>query len=234
MPSEAECRHAIRLVAPQQLMSTNRRDEKVRTVDRHQVRTRRRDRRCLAANVPIRRDQPSNKYCVSTSKFDEDTITLQGLPWCKDVRLCAPSPHGSRFAVCDNRRMVECGPVEKAVRGAVAPGDKLLTPTQRQPFIVKTIDPDGVVLLLGQKQSPIRLGWDCLEEVVPFIDGLGGDVKIGGKNDVDGTPGTLDEHLKKFTTTNTAGWVAALLSKAGVLEIVDEHPALLLGFAAEP
>ena len=81
------------------------------------------------------------------------------------------------------------------------------------------------MLLLGKGQHPARLSWGCLEGVVPFIERAGGDVRIGGQNDVEGIPGTLDEYLKEFTTTNTAGWVAALLEAAGIIEIIDGRPA---------
>ena len=121
--------------------------------------------------------------------------------------------------------MVEEGPVARAVRTSIKPGQTLVTPTARAPFSVKSIDAEGVVLLLGKGEHPARLSWVCLEGVVSFIERLGGDVPIGGQNDVEGRPGTLDEHLKAFTTTNTAGWVASLLEAAGILEIVDERPA---------
>ncbi|HUP15311.1 MAG TPA: hypothetical protein VM848_04600 [Acidimicrobiia bacterium] len=42
------------------------------------------------------------------------------------------------------------GPVEKAIRTAIARGQVLETPTQGKPFTVEEIDSKGVVLLLGE------------------------------------------------------------------------------------
>lgn len=50
-------------------------------------------------------------------------------------------------------------------------------------------------------------------------------VLIGGVYSVDGTPGSLDEHLKGFLKTATAGWVAVVLEKAAVISIDRSRPA---------
>jgi hypothetical protein len=47
------------------------------------------------------------------------------------------------------------------------------------------------------------------------------------RHDVTGKPGTLDEHLKAFTKTNTAGWVAVVLEKAGVVDLIRDRPAYI-------
>ncbi|MFN0252729.1 MAG: hypothetical protein ACKV2T_37995 [Kofleriaceae bacterium] len=120
--------------------------------------------------------------------------------------------------------MAEEGPVTRAIRASLTPGQTLFTPTARAPFRIE-FETEGVVLLLGKGEHRTRLSWDCLDGVVPFIASAGGNVRIGGLNDVEGNPGTLDEYLKGFTTTNTAGWVAALLEAAGILELIDERPA---------
>jgi hypothetical protein len=115
--------------------------------------------------------------------------------------------------------------VEQAVREAISPGQVLHTPSMRRPFTVETLDSRGVVLQLGRGQWSTRLSWECLEGVVPFIRQHGGEVEIGGQHQVDGNPGTLDEHLKGCIKRTTAGWVASLLEQAGVLVIERSRPA---------
>jgi hypothetical protein len=50
-------------------------------------------------------------------------------------------------------------------------------------------------------------------------------VVIGSVYSTDSQPGSLDEYLKRFLKTATAGWVAVVLEKAGVLEIDRSRPA---------
>ena len=116
------------------------------------------------------------------------------------------------------------GPVEKAIRASVVQGQVMHTPSRNAPFVIDRIDSQGIVLLLGRGEWPTRLTWECLEGVVPFIDSHGGIVDIGGRHDVVGNPGTLDEYLKSCLKTTTAGWVAVVLDTAGVLEIVHSRP----------
>jgi len=42
---------------------------------------------------------------------------------------------------------------------------------------------------------------------------------------VDSQAGSLDEYLKRFLSRATAGWVAAVLERADVLEIDRSRPA---------
>ena len=86
--------------------------------------------------------------------------------------------------------------VRRAVEERVSSGSQLRTPSRGKPFVVHTIDGGGVVLLLGAGRWPTRLSWECLEGVVPFIREHGGEVDIGGRHEVEGNPGTLDEWLK--------------------------------------
>ncbi|HAX82055.1 MAG TPA: hypothetical protein DCY40_05775 [Actinobacteria bacterium] len=118
----------------------------------------------------------------------------------------------------------DMGPVQLAVRSRLRQGQVLHTPTQQKPFKVGRIDGDGVVLLLGKGERPVPLGWDCLEGVVPFLAERG-TIDIGGRHEVAGNPGTLDEYLKGCTPVNTAGWVAVLLEEAGIVAVVRERPA---------
>lgn len=113
--------------------------------------------------------------------------------------------------------------VEAAIRRHVAPGERLLTPMKGAPFVVKSIGSDGVVLLLGAGEAATKLSWDCLEGVVPFLEGKGL-VEIGSRYETEGREGTLDAYLKGYLTRATAGWVASLLEKAKVVEIVRGRP----------
>lgn len=116
------------------------------------------------------------------------------------------------------------GPVQLAVRSHLRQDQVLRTPTQQKPFKVGRIDGDGVVLLLGAGARPVTLGWDCLEGLVPFLAERG-TIDIGGRHEVAGNPGTLDEYLKGCVKRTTAGWVAVLLEEAGILAVVRDRPA---------
>ena len=116
------------------------------------------------------------------------------------------------------------GPVEQAIRRHITPGQQLHTPAQNAPFIVARIDREGVVLLLGAKRAWTPLSWDCLEGVVPFLAGRGW-VPIGSRYETQGQPGTLDGYLKGCIKRATAGWVAALLEQAQVVEVARTRPA---------
>lgn len=116
------------------------------------------------------------------------------------------------------------GVVERAVRASIGVGDELRTPSQGAPFIVKSFDRRGVVLLLGKQQTPTPITWTVLEGVVPFLEGRGW-VPIGGVYDTHADDRTLDGYLKRHIKRATAGWVAVLLEKAGVLRIDRERPA---------
>ncbi len=114
--------------------------------------------------------------------------------------------------------------VELAIRESIGTGQELQTPSRKKPFIVARLDGDGMVLLLGAKRAATRLTWSCLEGIVPFIQGHGGEVPIGGRHDVEGNPGTLDEWLKGCVNRTTAGWVAVVLETAGIVEILEVRP----------
>ncbi len=116
------------------------------------------------------------------------------------------------------------GPVQRAVRGSVTPGDVLRTPTGRGVFTIARYSDDGLVLLLGQHEAWTPLRWVALEEVPDLLRGRGW-VPIGGSYDVQGTPGTLDAHLKHYLKRATAGWVAVVLEAAGVVELDRARPA---------
>lgn len=113
--------------------------------------------------------------------------------------------------------------VERAIRSTTGPGTRLRTPTGRGEFSIAEVDARGVVLLLGRSEVPVRLPWGCLEGLGRFLDGAGW-VRIGSRFETFGDPGTLDEYLKQYTGTATAGWVASLLEHAGVVDIDRGSP----------
>jgi hypothetical protein len=55
----------------------------------------------------------------------------------------------------------------------------------------------GIVLLLGAKQARTPLPWQALEQAPDFLRGRDW-VLIGSVYSTDGTPGSLDAHLKTF------------------------------------
>ena len=116
------------------------------------------------------------------------------------------------------------GSVENAVHGAVSPGDLLATPSGRAQFTVAEYTARGIVLLLGEKQARTPLPWRALEQVPDFLRGRGW-VPIGSSYSTDGTPGSLDAYLKTFLKTATAGWIAVVLEKAGVITVDRTRPA---------
>jgi hypothetical protein len=116
------------------------------------------------------------------------------------------------------------GSVEAVVRKAVCPGDWLATPSGRGQFTVARYTADGLVLLLGEKQAWTPLPWRALEQVPDFLRGRGW-VLIGSVYSTDGTPGSLDAHLKTFLKRATAGWVAVVLEQAGVITVDRTRPA---------
>jgi hypothetical protein len=117
------------------------------------------------------------------------------------------------------------GKVEDAVRAAVAPGEVLATPSGRGHFRIARYTADALVLLMGETEAWTPLPWRALEEIPDFLRGRNW-VRIGSVY-ATGThhTGSLDEHLKRYTKTATAGWVAVVLEKAAVITIDRSRPA---------
>jgi hypothetical protein len=63
-----------------------------------------------------------------------------------------------------------------------------------------------------------------MEGIPEFLRGRAW-VPLGGVYSTDSTPGSLDEYLKAYLNRATAGWVAVLLERAGVLAIDRSRPA---------
>ena len=119
------------------------------------------------------------------------------------------------------------GRVESAIRGSVSPGELLATPTGRGRFKVARYTSEGLVLLLGAKEAWTPLPWQAMEGVPDFLRGRGW-VAIGSLYSTDSQPGSMDEYMKSFLKRATAGWVAVVLERAGVLVINRSRPARVM------
>jgi hypothetical protein len=118
------------------------------------------------------------------------------------------------------------GTVEMAIRARVRSGMTLRTPSRGKPFEVERIDSRRVVLLLGAERTATPIAWECWEGIPDYLRSKGGQVDIGGQYKVAGNPGTLDAYLKPCAWGRaTAGWVAAVLEDAGVVDIIRTRPA---------
>jgi len=107
------------------------------------------------------------------------------------------------------------------MRLRIHPGQQLRTPSQSATFEVGGINELGVTMLLGEKATPTRLRW---EGILMFLAGKCW-VEIGGRFDVAADPKTLDGYLKTYTKRATAGWVAAVMESAELVEIARGRPA---------
>jgi len=117
------------------------------------------------------------------------------------------------------------GPFEAAIRRTVREGEQLSTPAQSEPFWVGTISAEGIVLELGKQRTETLFPWVCIEGVGPFLE-QHGRVRINGSGKSQHiVQGTLDGYLKRHVNRLTAGWIAALLEKAGVVAIDRTRPA---------
>ena len=115
------------------------------------------------------------------------------------------------------------GPVERAIRSSLRAGQELHLASSGKPFRLGRFDRSGVEVLLGARETPVRLAWDALEGIPGFIrenaDRTGWLV-VGGAHTSSAEPGRLDAYLKQFTPTNTARWIASLLAAAGVVDVL--------------
>ncbi len=98
------------------------------------------------------------------------------------------------------------------------------TPSGRGQFSIARYTTEGLVLLLGQTQTPVRLPWRALEQIPDFLRGRGW-VLIGSTYSTSGTPQSLDQHLKAFTPTATAGWIAVVMERADIIAVDRTRPA---------
>jgi hypothetical protein len=79
----------------------------------------------------------------------------------------------------------------------------------------------------------VHLPWRALEQIPDLLRGRGW-MLIGSTYSTSGTPRSLDGHLKSFTHTATAGWVAVVLERAGILTIDRQRPARVRLSSSQP
>lgn len=118
------------------------------------------------------------------------------------------------------------GRVQAAATSRLAAGTRLPTPTGRGMFVVSEIKDSGIVLLLGAQRARTVIPWRALEGIPEFLRGRGW-VMIGSVFDTEADASTLDGYLKGFVNRATAGWVAVVLERSGVVEIDRGRPARL-------
>jgi hypothetical protein len=112
---------------------------------------------------------------------------------------------------------------QRAIRAAVVQGQILTTPARRSPFSIGEARDDGIAILIGARKARTLLRWDILEGLVQWLGGRDW-VEMGGGYTLTGRAGTLDGYLKDYIKRDVAGWVAALLAEAGLIEIRHERP----------
>jgi len=117
------------------------------------------------------------------------------------------------------------GPVETAIRSKISPGQllKTLDIQKSAPFEVKSMNTEAIILLFGKKKTPTKISWQCLEGIPAFLKGKGW-VEVGTVYYTRANPGTLDEYMKGWINRGTAGWVAAVLEKVGIVEVDRNRP----------
>lgn len=115
----------------------------------------------------------------------------------------------------DTRSEVATGPVERSLRWTFSAPVTLETLAQGKPFTLSAMDGEGILLSLGETESPAHISWQCLEGVPSFLRAHPGWVLAGGKHVATGEPGTLDDHLKRDLQTHVANYVARVLSECG-------------------
>ncbi len=118
------------------------------------------------------------------------------------------------------------GRVESAIRRAIRPGSTLTTPAREKPFVVKTMDSEGLVLLLGSGRYRVRVTWACIEGIPRVLRGRDWTV-VGANFAITGAPGTLDGYLKAFVKVATASWLARVLELSDVVELDRGRPLRL-------
>ena len=100
----------------------------------------------------------------------------------------------------------------------------MATPTGRGEFSLAQFRSTGLVLLLGKQETRRPISWVALEEIPDLLRGRGW-VSIGMTYSTTSSAGTLDAHLKSYLKRATAGWVAVLLERAGVVTTDRSSPA---------
>jgi hypothetical protein len=114
--------------------------------------------------------------------------------------------------------------VEGAIRRHLADGEILRTPCRRASFRVQRLCPEGIEVLIGPKLRQRTLKWAWLEGTAQFLY-LNDRVSLNMcAQSVADRRESLCEYLRRHCLESTAGWLAALLERAGVVEISRPRP----------
>lgn len=114
--------------------------------------------------------------------------------------------------------------LETAIRGSVPLGARIPTPTGRATFKVQSFTDQGLVLLLGAKETRSPIAWSTLQGCLTDIKGRGW-VLVAAARDAEGRPGTLDAYLKASVPRQVANYVAVILELAGILDLDRGRPS---------
>jgi hypothetical protein len=121
-------------------------------------------------------------------------------------------------------RTMEMGPAERAIKARLAEGQTLHTPVRGSSFAIGALRDEGLIILIGAKQSRTLIRWPVLEDLILWLESQGW-VEMGGGYTLSGREGTVDGFLKARIKRDVAGWVVALLETAGVIDIDRQRPA---------
>ena len=121
------------------------------------------------------------------------------------------------------------GPVEKAIRDHVVPGETLCTIPDRAAFSVGEMSVAYFRLIIGSKPTQVRISWKVLEGIVPFLKTRASNcVEIGAVHAVVGKENSLDQYLKdNGPRVSTGSYIAAVLERARVVEAPPARPAVV-------
>lgn len=117
---------------------------------------------------------------------------------------------------------VAAGPVQRAIRDAVQPGELLATASGRSEFSVAEYTAEACVLAVGPKRVRRPVPWPALEGAAAWLAGRDW-TPVGSSFGGEPVPGTLDAHLRSTVRRSVAGWVAVLLVRAGLAE-AEQRP----------
>ncbi len=95
--------------------------------------------------------------------------------------------------------------------------DLLETPIRKRRFIIESISPSEIVLLLGKKGWKTPIPAECWNGIPDFLRGKEW-IEIGS---IHGTskPGTLEDYVDGFVPRSAGTYVSAILEYAGLVKI---------------
>jgi hypothetical protein len=112
---------------------------------------------------------------------------------------------------------------EGVIRRCVVPGSTLCTLTRRRPFVIEGIEPQGVVLLLGERRTRTLIPWAALQDLMVWLASQDW-VEVGGRFEVEPEGETVDALLRHEIPRTVASYVAALLVRADLAEADHGRP----------